>query len=112
MWAGGHIETVSGGQLDWGVCPPPEDIWQCLETLKNFVCFHLLIDLILAILDLCCCAYAFSSCGKQGQLSNCDVWTYRCVFSCCGAQTRGHSGFSSCAMWVLEHRVSRCDAWA
>ena len=36
MWVGGHTETVSGSQLDWGVCPPPEDIWQFLETFKNF----------------------------------------------------------------------------
>ena len=45
-----------------------------------------------AVLGLCCCPQAFSSCGEQGA-SHCGH------FSCCGARVLG-SGFSSCGTWV------------
>ena len=41
------------------------------------------------MLGLCCCAWAFSSCGEreQGLLSNCSTWASHCSgFSCCRAQ--------------------------
>ena len=56
-----------------------------LETMVGFgVCF---IYLFLAVLGLCFCARAFSSCGKQGPLFNRGVRAshYRGL-SCCGAQ--------------------------
>ena len=41
----------------------------------------------LTALGLCCCAWAFSSCGEQGLLSSCDVWaSHHSGFSCCRAQ--------------------------
>ena len=40
----------------------------------------------MALLGLCCCPQAFSSCCKQGQLSSCGVWASRGVFFCCKAQ--------------------------
>ena len=35
------------------------------DFLKKFI---YLINLFLAVLGLCCCAWAFSSCGEQGLL--------------------------------------------
>ena len=40
-----------------------------------------------------------SSCGA-GLLSSCGEWASRCGgFSCCGAQSLGHTGFSSGGSW-------------
>ena len=53
----------------------------------------------MAALGLCCCAWAFSSCGKWGLLSSCDVLASHC------------SGFSYCRAQALElvaHRLSAC----
>ena len=39
---------------------------------------------ILAVLGLCCCMWAFSSCGEQRLLSSCGAWAPHCCgFSCC-----------------------------
>ena len=53
-----------------------------------FVFLNKLIYLFLAVLGLCCCARAFSSCSERGLLfivraSHCGG------FSCCGAQALG-----------------------
>ena len=43
--------------------------------------------LILVALELRCCEWAFSSCGKRGLLSNCGEWASHCSgSSCCGEQ--------------------------
>ena len=53
------------------------------------------IYLFLAVLDLCCCARLFSSCGKWGLLSSCSVQASLCGgFSCCRARALGRTGFS------------------
>ena len=67
---------------------------------KNFKFSHL----FLAALDLCCCAWAFSSCGK---------WVYSLVAVCrllitvtslnCGAWALGHTGFRSWGGRTLVH---------
>ena len=49
--------------------------------------------LILAVLDLGCCVQAFSHCGEQGLLSNCDTWA-----------SHG-SGFSYFRAWALGHHM-------
>ena len=41
----------------------------------------------------------FSSCGEQG-VGLVLVHRRLIVLSCCGAQARGHEGFSSCGMWA------------
>ena len=88
-----------------------------------FLLINLFIYLFLAALGLCCCAQAFSSCGKWGLLlvavcglliaraSHCDG------FSCCGARALGMwdsvvvaCGLSSCGSWALERRLSSCGA--
>ena len=38
------------------------------ENLYVFILFKKLIYLFLAALGLCCCAWAFSSCGERGLL--------------------------------------------
>ena len=48
------------------------------------------IYLFLAVLGLCCCAGAFSSCGKQGATLRCGVQASHCGgFSCCRARALG-----------------------
>ena len=46
--------------------------------------------IFLAVLGLCCCDRAFSSCGKWGLLSSCSV------------QAPQHSGFSRCGVQASE----------
>ena len=81
--------------------------------------------LFMAVLGLCCCARAFSSCGELGLLflavhgllivvaSHCGG------FSCCGVRALGAwaslvaaYGFGSCGSRALEHRLSSCGAQA
>ena len=65
------------------------------EVLSSFFVY-----LFVALLGLHCCAQAFSGCGEQSLLSNCDAWPSYCSgFSCCGAQALQHAGFSSCGAW-------------
>ena len=49
--------------------------------------------------------WAFSSCSEWGQLSSCGAQSSHCGgFSCYRAQALGHTGFSSCDVWVwLPH---------
>ena len=73
------------------------------------------------MLDLHCCAWAFSGCSKQGIPSSCGVQTSHCGgFSCCGVQVLGYTGFSSCGSRALACRLSSygtqvwlpCAMWA
>ena len=60
----------------------------------------------MASLGLCCCMWAFSSCGEQGPLSSFGVWDSHCSgFSCCGAQALG-TWAQQLQLWALEHRLS------
>ena len=52
------------------------------------------IYLVLAVLGLCCCTRAFSSCGERGLLSSFGG------FSCLGVQALRCLGFGSCGMWA------------
>ena len=54
--------------------------------------------LFMAMLGLCCCARAFSSCSRWGVLLSCVAWaSHHGGFSCCQACTLGQGGFRSCA---------------
>ena len=55
---------------------------------------HLFSYLFLAVLGLCCCAQAFSSCGEQGLLCSCCTQASHC------------GGFSRCGAWALVHELS------
>ena len=89
----------------------------CISFLKKF---YLFIYLFLAALGLCCCAWAFSSCGELGLLCVAVHGASRCSgFSRCGAQALGvrtsvvvARGLSSCGLWTLERRLSSCGARA
>ena len=77
----------------------------CLKSRQKEQQAHLIF---LAALGFCCCAQAFSSCGKQGLLF------------CCGARASHCGGFSCCRAWalgtpasvVVAHRLSSCGARA
>ena len=54
----------------------------------------------------------FSSSGERGLLSSGTAWASHCSgFSCWEAQALGW-GFSSCSLWVLQHRLNSCGPWA
>ena len=62
----------------------------CVTLGKVFIILKLVIYEFWAVLCLCGCAWAFSSCGEQRLLSSC-----RALVSYCG-------GFSCCKAWALE----------
>ena len=72
------------------------------------------------MLGLCCCAWAFSSCGERGATLHCGAPASHCGgFSCCGAWALGAwasvvvaRGLSSCGSQALEFRLSSCGAQA
>ena len=67
---------------------------------KEFIFIYLSSSL--AVLDLCCCARAFSSCGKQGLLSSCGAWASRYGgFSC--SRVQGFSSGGTQAWLPLRH---------
>ena len=56
----------------------------------------LMFILFFAVLGLCCCEQAFSSCSEWGLLFSCGMGASHCSgFSCCRAQTPGCVSFSS-----------------
>ena len=59
---------------------------------------------ILAVLGLCCCAQAFSSCGVRA--SHCGVRA-----SHCGVQASHCGGSSCCGAQALELKGSSCGTW-
>ena len=69
------------------------------------------IYLFLAVLGLCCCARAFSSCGKWGLL----FVVVRRLLVGVAPGTRASlvvaHGLSSCGLQTPEHRLSSCGAW-
>ena len=90
-------------------------IGTCVENSLLFV-FKIFIYLFLAVLGLCFCAWAFSSCGKQGLLSGCCVLASHCSVFCCRIQVLGAWTSVVVACWlqsvgsvVVEQRLS-CPA--
>ena len=56
----------------------------------SFFIYINLFVYLLAVLGLCCCVEAFSSCGEQGLLFHCGARASHCGgFSCCGARALG-----------------------
>ena len=54
------------------------------------------LSLLMAVLDLRCCSWAFISCCGCGLLSSCGAQaSHRGGFSCCGARALGHMGFAA-----------------
>ena len=77
--------------LFWGDIIQP---WHIVIILSHyFKKIYLFIYLFLAVLGLCSCVWAFTSCCKLGLLSRCDVQASHCGgFSCCWAQALGYVG--------------------
>ena len=98
------------------------------ECLLFFNIYLFLINFFLAALGLCCCAWAFSSCGKRGLLFIAMRGLLIVVASLvaehglqvCGLQQLQHAcslvaarGLSSCGMQALEFAgLSSCGMWA
>ena len=78
--------------------------------LKNISHHHYYSFKCLVALGLCCCTWAFSSCGAWRLLSSSGAWAFRCGgFSCCSTQVLECAGFSSCGTWgsaVVTHGLS------
>ena len=71
----------------------------CEPGPVNFV--FKIFYLFLAVLGLCCCARAFSTCS-DGASRGCGAWASRCGdFSCCGARAHELTGSV-----VVAHRLS------
>ena len=73
---------------------------ECQAPGKNFFYVHKFISLFMAVLGLCRCTRAFSSCGEQGLLSSCGMLASHC------------GGVSYCRAWALECRLSSCGTQA
>ena len=83
----------------------------CMKTGSwDFIFMYVGIYLfIYGLLGLCCCTWAFSSCGKHGLVSSCWMWASHCGgLSCCRAWALGCVGLSSCNTQVqLPHNMWR-----
>ena len=94
--------------------------WSSTDSCSFFFLISLFIYLFLAVLGLCCCAQAFSSCGKQGLVFIAVHGFLIAVSSlCCRAWVIGTwasvvvaRGLSSCGSRAPEHRLSSCGARA
>ena len=80
--------------------------------LKIYVCIYYL-SYYLTVVGLCCCMWAFFSCGEWGLLL-CLCEDILQWLSCYRAQALCslHVGFSLCGSWALERRLSSHGAWA
>ena len=64
------------------------------------------------VLGVCCCTWAFSSCGERGLLFVAVHGLFTAVASLVAEHGSRHAGFSSCGAWALERRLSSCGARA
>ena len=71
-----------------------------VESFKSFLFYCMY--LFLAVLGLHCCAYAFSSCGRQGLLFTVVCRLLIVVASLVAKTVLGHVGFSSCSTWAQQ----------
>ena len=78
----------------------------------NKFIYFIIYLLFLAVLGLCCCAHAFSSCGERGYSSlRCAGFSLLWSLSLWSTGSRC-VGFSSCGSRALECRLSSCGARA
>ena len=91
-----------------------------IYNMSKSILFVKIYLFISAVVWLCCCTQAFSSCGKWGLLSGWGARGSLCSgFSCCRAgkldawaSAVAVYGLRSCGSWALEHRLGNCDTWA
>ena len=103
MWLGVKEEEDESGR---------EKVASASHITKNLLKWVFMCLLFLAAQCLHCCMRAFSSCSEQGLLFI-AVWGFslRWLLFLWGTGLR-HTGFSNCGLWVLQHRLSSCGAWA
>ena len=100
-----------------------ELVFQSIQGHFNFIYLQFLkfkkflFYLFLAVLGLCCCPRAFSSCGEWGLLFIAVLGLLIAVAShCCGFSLRStgsrRAGFSCCGWRALECRLSSCGTRA
>ena len=76
------------------------------------IIFIFIYFLFLAVLGLCCCTQAFSSCSKPGLLSRCSLPASHCRgFSCWGAWARGAPASVVAAMGGLVAPQHMGSSW-
>ena len=82
---------------------------------QHSVCVCVLIILfihlicVLAVLGLCCCTWAFSSCDEQGLLASWGPQASRCWWLLLLQNTASRvCGLSSCSSRALEHWFNSC----
>ena len=91
----------------------------CISSLVRCPDLWLIfLNLILAVLGLRCCAWAFLQLRRVGATLCCGAWSYCGGFSC-GAWALGTwasvlvaHGLNSCGPRALEHRLSSCGVRA
>ena len=83
-----------------------------------FFCTVLFLSfyLLLAVLGICCCTQAFSSCSGWRLLLVTVLGLPIAVASCCEAGALGYAGFSSCNTWAQQlwlpgSRAQVCWLW-
>ena len=74
-----------------------------LSLSRLFFFYFIFLNLFLAVLGLCCCVQAFSSCGERGLLSlRCTA--FRCTgFSSCGTRAQ--------QLWLVGSRAQAQKLW-
>ena len=88
--------------------------WTCCFLKKKKFMY------LLAALGLCCCQWAFSSCGECGLLSPQGVCRLIAVvflvkehrLQVCGPQQLRPGGLNSCSLWAPGLGLSSCGTWA
>ena len=69
-----------------------------------------LIYLFTAALDFCCCMGLSVVVGSKGYSALACSGFWLCGFVLWSVSS-GHTCFSSCSFWALEHRLSHCGSW-
>ena len=70
---------------------------------------YFILFFFLAVLDLCCYAWTFSSCSELALLSSCSAWASHCSGFSCGSQALGT--WALVLTGVVVHRLSCSVAW-
>ena len=78
---------------------PWAGLCQMGTSLLHFSEADIFIYLLMAVLDLCCCAWAFSSRGNSFLRMGFPLWRLLWLWI---------TGFSSHSSWSLEHRFNSC----
>ena len=110
LWLNGHEfeQTLGDGEGQgsqvcynlWGHKESDTSDWTITEQYDYIILFNFIyLFIIFGCAGSSLLHGLFSSCGEQ-RVGLVLVHRRLIVLSCCGAQARGHEGFSSCGMWA------------